>query len=136
MKTQALPKRMRLCSKVAIDRLFLRGMLSNQRRGSLIAYPLRAVWIEENFRKDDYKGSKILISIPKKRLRKAVDRVKMRRRIREAWRRNLDRCKDRNIDLGIVYLDSKLANYTDVESSIKKILTKLSMSNESIGCQD
>ncbi len=76
-----LYKREKLCSVTAIENLFAR----KEGNGSAMAYPLRAVW-----RVSERNGASIqfLISIPKKRLRHAVDRVTMRRRVREAYRLN------------------------------------------------
>ena len=89
MSTNRLPKAHRLCSKTAIDRLFA-ARCAPQGGGSALAYPLRAVWAPAMPPRDAAPTArppvKFLISIPKKRLRHAVDRVLMRRRVREAYR--------------------------------------------------
>ena len=74
-----LPKPTRLCSQTAIDRLFAQRDV----KGAL-AYPLRAVW-GDNLSRTRGDAVQFLPSVPKKRLRHAVDRVTMRRRIREAY---------------------------------------------------
>lgn len=86
-----LYKKEKLRSVKAIDRLFAcripKGATVADDKGSLgvaLAYPLRMVYGTDPGRPGaDFR---ILVSVPKKRLRKAVDRVTMRRRIREAYR--------------------------------------------------
>lgn len=130
MKTHGLPKSSRLCSKTAISALF--GQLPGRQRAakskSYISYPLRAVWHEAYARKAGDNGVKFLISVPKRRLRHAVDRVLMRRRIREAWR--LNRPDNRSeltnsIDLAFVYLADRICSYEVVEKSVKNILVNV-----------
>ena len=85
MKSFGLGKSHKLCSTTAIDRLFA-GRDAAVR--SALAYPVRMVWAPAPDG-DPRPGEQpvcFFISIPKKRLRHAVDRVAMRRRIREAYR--------------------------------------------------
>lgn len=110
--------------------LFSRGAASDGHTAvrSAIAYPLRAVW-RVNAGRTTGSPVQFLISVPKKRLRHAVDRVQMRRRIREAYRLNrhtyLSDLTD-NIDLAFIYIADGLKDYADVEKSIHRILQKLS----------
>lgn len=82
MKGLRLYKKEKLCSTVAIEQLFMRGGEGVQ---GALAYPLRAVW-RKNPRRSSDAPVAFVVSIPKKRLRHAVDRVQMRRRVREAYR--------------------------------------------------
>lgn len=75
-----LKKKERLCSKKAIDALFA-GADSK----SLSVYPIRAV-----FRNTEEAGVRILVSVSKKRFRHAVDRNRVKRQLREAYRLNKD----------------------------------------------
>ena len=52
----------------------------------MLAYPLRAVWADSPAGYAQQERVEFLISVPKRKLRHAVDRVKMRRRIREVMR--------------------------------------------------
>ena len=85
MKTYGLGKSHKLCSATAIERLFDGRAASLH---SALAYPIRAVWALQA--PDDPRPAtealQFFISIPKKRIRHAVDRVTMRRRIREQYR--------------------------------------------------
>lgn len=139
MKRLFLPKVTRLCSESAIEALFNRSSrhAQNKKRGTFISFPIRAVWIEENFRHDDYPGTRFLISVPKKKLRRAVDRVKMRRRIREAWRLNRPAIGP-NLDVALIYMSDKIESYESVRNSIFKILSKLPcrpLSDEKVSTQ-
>lgn len=69
-----------------------------------------------------------MISVPKKRLRHAVDRVTMRRRIREAYRLHRDLHPlppDARIDLAFVYVDSRLQPYAKIASAMEKLLMQI-----------
>jgi len=70
----------RLSLKRQIDRLFAEG-------SSFAAYPLRVVFLREP-KADPLSTAATLISVPKKRLKHAVDRNYVRRRIRECYRLN------------------------------------------------
>ncbi len=72
-----------------------------------------------------------MISVPKKRLRHAVDRVTMRRRIREAYRlaRPLfPMPPGTRIDLAFTYVADKLRDYASIEHAMHKLLAKIQQS--------
>lgn len=119
-----LTKRERLCSTTAIDALFAaRGA-----KGAL-AYPLRMVWAErpQGRRQQEVAPVQFLISVPKKRLRHAVDRVQMRRRIREAYRLNRSAIPEQpaSLDVAFIYVAPKLEPYFKVERAMIKLLSSL-----------
>lgn len=124
VKQFGLLKKEKLCSVTAIDTLFGPGGAEF----STLAYPLRAMGRNNPRRSSDAQVT-FLISVPKKRLRHAVDRVAMRRRIREAYRLNRHLCilpEDSRIDLAFVYVADKLKSYAAVERAVKRILSALS----------
>ena len=84
MKQFPLNKTNKLCSLIAIEALFSKQPGTE----ALLTFPLRVVWRINESRKADVTTPKFFITVPKRRLRHAVDRVKMRRRIREAYRLN------------------------------------------------
>ncbi len=92
-----------------------------------MAYPLRAVW-RTNADRTQGSAVQFLISVPKKRLRHAVDRVTMRRRIREAYRLNRHQLTDEltdRVDLAFIYVADGLKDYASVERAVCKILRKI-----------
>ena len=123
MKGLRLYKKEKLCSTVAVEQLFMRG---SDTTGAL-DYPLRAVW-RPNPRRHSDAPVAFLISVPKKRLRHAVDRVAMRRRIREAYRlqRHLyPMPPGTRFDLAFVYVADRLMPYTAVHAAIGKLLARM-----------
>lgn len=123
-----LYKKEKLCSVTAIDRLFAirqRGVSSLQ--GAIIAYPLRMVW-RVNPERTQPAGIQFLISVPKKKLRHAVDRVAMRRRIREAYRLNrhlipLPQATP-SVDMAFIYVADRLTDSAHVHAAMTKLLQK------------
>lgn len=52
---------------------------------SVLVYPLKAIWLDFPQQRCEYRF-KALFAVPKKRIRKAVGRVRVRRMMREAFR--------------------------------------------------
>ena len=73
-------KEERIVSNLLIETLFEKG--NSQ---SLSAYPLRAVYLRTEHRKG-CAPVQLLISVPKKKFKHAVDRNRVKRQIREAYR--------------------------------------------------
>lgn len=80
MKAFGFPKEERLCSKKQIDQLFASGKRFH-------THPFRLAYLTMNLPEDSrLHPVQILISVPKKKFRKAHDRNRLKRQIREAWR--------------------------------------------------
>lgn len=120
-----LHKSEKLCSQTAIDALF--G--PNKAAKGALAYPLRLVCAERvGQRRHGAAPVQFLVSVPKKRLRHAVDRVLMRRRIREAFRLNRDIIPESAaspVDIAFIYVASSLCSYARVERAMVKLLSSL-----------
>lgn len=117
-------KEERLCSKKSIDKLFTGG-------DSFIAYPLRIVYLCEK-ESAESTSSQILISVSKKKFKRAVKRNRVKRLIREAYRQQkhmlakiLDE-KQLNISIAFLYLKDELPIYQDIEKAMTKTFTILS----------
>lgn len=122
-----LYKKQRLCSPTAIEALFARS----PECGGSLAYPLRAVWRPNPARRSDSPLA-FVIMVPKRRLRHAVDRVLMRRRIREAYRLHhaeypLPEDMERT-DVAFVYVGSRTEPYATVERAMHKLLARITAS--------
>ena len=118
-----LYKKEKLCSNTAINLLFQPGGSSQ----AMLAYPLRAVWRQNDGRYCDA-PMQFLITVPKKRLHHAVDRVTMRRRIREAYRLNHHNYTLPNgskIDVSFIYIANSLLPYKAIEKAMRKILKNI-----------
>ncbi len=120
MTSLRLYKKDKLCSAVAIARLFGHDASAL----SALAYPLRAVWADRGTREGDA-PVQFLISVPKKKLRHAVDRVKMRRRIREAFRLHRHEYElpvGERVDIAFVYVAADLVDYARTERAVCRLL--------------
>lgn len=122
-----LHKDEKLCSRTAVNRLFEEGY-------SLMAFPLRAAY---RVRPRGEHPVQFLISIPKKRIRRAVHRVTLRRRIREAYRLTrrqllLAPLADANcgVDIAFVYLDKTEAPYAVIHEKMTTLLTRIASAAE------
>lgn len=118
-----LYKKEKLCSPTAISLLF------SQQAGaaSALAHPLRAVWRPNPGRKSDA-PAQFLISVPKKRLRHAVDRVAMRRRIREAYRllhQQFPLPEGARIDIAFIYVANRLEPYARIDKAMRRLLAAI-----------
>lgn len=119
MKGLRLYKIEKLCSETAIGRLFARN---DGNVHSSIAYPLRLSWRIDGER--EVTLPRFLISVPKKRLRHAVDRVTMRRRIREAYRLNREVIpRDLPADLAFIYVADVCLPYAKIEAAVRRLLS-------------
>ncbi len=120
-----LNKSEKLCSQTAIDALFA---ARTGAKGAL-AYPLRLVRAQRH--SPSRPGAALvqfLISVPKKRLRHAVDSVLMRRRIREAYRLNrhlIPSTAELPLDIAFIYVGSTLTSYARIERAMARLLSSL-----------
>ena len=124
MKGLRLYKSEKLCSRTAVTSLFNEGK-------SLMAYPLRVMVRPRRY--DALSPAQMLITIPKKRIRHAVQRELLRRRVREAYRlhrRTLlyDALQAANVslDLAFIYVGNEVADYALIERKMISLLERLS----------
>lgn len=77
---QTFKKSERLCSRTKIKSLF-------EKSNTINAWPIKLLW-QKAGEAEKAPAMQLVISVPKRNIRKAVLRNKIRRRIREAYRRN------------------------------------------------
>ena len=131
------PKRERIVSKKLIDQIF-----SGKGSHSLAAFPLRVVVMERSFASEGDAGQVpalrpdgeppvvVLMSVSKRHFKHAVDRNRVKRQLREAYRLNkqllTDRIPaDRQLCLAFIWLSDQLAPSTVVTARIKHLLKKI-----------
>jgi ribonuclease P protein component len=113
----------RLCSRLLMDRLFQGD------NKSVSAYPLRAVFLPVST--DEQKGVSVLISVPKKRFHDAVDRNRVKRQIREAYRKQkhalIEKMDEREQGLLIafIYVSAQIESTAYIEKRLARLLDKI-----------
>ncbi|MFO7924565.1 MAG: ribonuclease P protein component [Bacteroidales bacterium] len=111
----------RLCSRESIGKLFSKGKV-------LFHYPFRLVWIDSAG--DGPYPVRIAISVPKKRIKKAVTRNRIRRVIRESYRINKSilyespGMRGRKIDIMLLYISDKVYDFDFIDVKLKELIHK------------
>ena len=120
-----LAKEERLSRTKSIDKLFSSGE-------SFIAYPLRIVFSIEDEADVDKQIASILVSVSKKKFKRAVKRNRVKRLVRESFRLNkgeyqdLLRLKGKRLSIAFLYLKNELPVYAEIEKAILKTKSVLS----------
>lgn len=118
----------RLKSRKLIGRLFKEGH-------SYVAYPLRVLWLPADEMAQAAAGfsdapAQLAISVPKRAFKTAVERNRLKRRIREAYRLNKTawyeklNAGDQRIALMLVYVAKEELPFDDIAAGIRKMVKK------------
>ena len=116
-----LKKSERLCSRIQIDCLFQGDSRS------VSAFPIRAVFTPS----EEVSGVSILISVPKKRFQHAVDRNRVKRQIREAYRKNKHQLAEQvaqsaqGLLVAFLYVSDKMESTEYIEKRVARLLDKM-----------
>ena len=121
---QKFPKSERIHSKKLIERVFRQG-------ADDFVYPFKVKYLEEPAADEGFFPD-ILITVPRKVARRAVKRNRIKRLVREAWRRNngplrrLCRQKGVRLHLALIYIAKEELSYSETETAVIKLAGKLS----------
>lgn len=112
---QKFPKNEKIKSRKTIDQLFSEGK-------SIIQYPVKMVFIPS-----ETAGHQAAFSVPKRNFKRAVDRNKIKRQLREAYRLNKNVLSDSTAKFALffIFLGKEKTEYLHIEKSVKKLLLKL-----------
>jgi ribonuclease P protein component len=116
---QTFSKNERLCSPVWIEKLFEKGKSFNR-------FPFRLTWLE--MPTSDV-PVKIVISIPKRNFKKAVDRNRLRRQVKEVYRKEKSQLyanlNDKKILLMLIYTNRTKMEFKELEQKVIEALQQL-----------
>jgi ribonuclease P protein component len=124
---QTFKKEERLSEKKVIKELFERGC-------SFYIAPFKVLWIEADF--NDKFPVKILITVSKRNFKNAVDRNRIKRITREAYRKNKIILYEKfessttKIAFMLMYTGKIIIPYKEIEDIIILILQRLAKENE------
>ena len=111
-----------LCGEKRITRLFTQG-------DAFIAYPLRVVYLIEP--KKDVEPASVMVSVPKKRFKRAVKRNRLKRLMRESYRLNKHELieilneKQLQIHVAFNYVSDDVLDFAAVEKKMKIAIQRL-----------
>lgn len=114
----SFPKKERLKSKKLFEQVFQDGK-------SLKQYPLKLIYLRAELTEDV--KCQAGMAVPKRRIRKAVKRNRIKRLMREAYRLNKEPIFNKilgNYALLFLYLGKEDPEYAEVEGSMKTLLLR------------
>jgi len=116
MNNFKFPKSEKLRLKKDLEQLFTRG-------SSSFKHPI----VVRHLRVEGEGTNLCAVSVPKKKFKKAVDRNRLKRQMREAYRLNKHvlECKQHHFHLMFVYSAIQKEEYQSIEKAIQKLLKRL-----------
>ena len=123
---QTFPKHERLHGRNAFQKLFSEGKV-------FYCYPFKCVYLwgeGENF------SAKMAVSVSKKKFKRAVDRNRIKRLIKESYRlekailfQNYENIP-KNLDLIIIYTETKIHSFSFINKKVIELINKIIKTNE------
>lgn len=110
-----LPKKERLCGKIAISKLLAKG-----KHGSVPGIRYLCLYGTESG------VNRIVVSVSKKFFKRAVKRNLLKRRIRESWRKQKHMLTlDGNFDILLIYSVKEILSYEEIYNAVGQIIENL-----------
>ncbi|MDD2798427.1 MAG: ribonuclease P protein component [Bacteroidales bacterium] len=115
-----LPKSERISRKLILDKIFVEGK-------SFVVYPIRVVYLTSVELQEAPVA--IVVSVSKKRFKRAVKRNFVKRRIREAFRLNKHKIELpaslKNVAIAFLYLSTELKEFETINGKMEAIIDQL-----------
>ena len=121
---QTFTKSERLCSKKILGELFKKGSPSVQ---TFYLFPFRVLYIPQDPATAETLPA-IVITVPKRTFKRAVDRNLVRRRVREAYRLNkvlINSERPSPSYIALLYTAKQIISFDEIEKGMKLALKKL-----------
>ena len=121
-KRSGFSKSEKLCSHSVISTLFEEG-------NSFFCYPFTVIWMPEN--QSSRFPVQLAISVPRKSFKKAVHRNKIKRLVREAWRKNkhdlysILEQQNNQLVIMLIYNGKGIPTYERMVEATRTIISKL-----------
>ena len=124
MVAPTFSKKERIVSNKLMETLFEKG--DSQ---TVTAFPLKAVYLPID-RPENGAPAQVLISVPKKRFKHAVDRNRVKRQVREAFRHHKEIiyeriATDKQLLVAFIWLSDRHYVSSEVEQRIVRLLKKI-----------
>ena len=107
----------RISEKKIIDNLFSSGK-------KFSVYPFDVRFLNQDENSDSI--NKVLISVSSSKIKSAVKRNLLKRRIKESYRINKNIISNKLLMIAFVYVSEEIFTFSVIDKAIKKILKKLS----------
>ena len=118
-------KQDKLKSSLSIEKLYRANKF-------VLSYPLKCYYLFSE-PAENQSNLRVAFTVPKKTFKKAVERNKLKRRMREAYRLNYRRIfeqfiiqNDKQLQLFMIYIGKEIADYGNIEKSMQTLLQKIS----------
>lgn len=121
---EGLPKSQRIYKKKAVQTLFEEGK-------GFSLYPFRVIVHLYDAENQEDALPRILVSVSKKRFHHAFKRNRVKRLIRESWRKNkaellkLCQANNKTLDVALVYNATVILTYQEIEGKMKQVVERL-----------
>ena len=121
--SQTFPKVERISSCLAIEQLV-------NARNAVYKYPIKCYYAVNQL-SDTSPVSRMAVSVPKRLFKHAVDRNRIKRLVREAYRLNKGRClqtlaaSGRQADMLFLFMGKEMPQFTQIEDVIKQLLSQI-----------
>ena len=112
------PKQNKLCGKLRIEQLYREGK-------RFVAWPLRVTWQPISNQQSTMTNTKGLVWAPKSLFKHAVQRNRLRRLMREAYRLHQDILTNQQYFIAFNYIDKEEQSFAVIEKAVCKALKKI-----------
>lgn len=118
--TRTFPKAEKLCGQTRIEQLYHHGK-------RFVVWPLRVTYLPT-----DDTPTEVLIWAPKSLFKHAVDRNRLRRQMREAYRLNKQILADtgKTYQIAFNYMEKEKHDYRVIDKAMRRALKRLSQQEE------